>query len=203
MPRPRVTESDAVLDAATRHLASHGVAGTTVDAVAAQAGVSRATVYRYVGGKNEIVEAVIGREAEAVLARVATVLASSTGPAMAIADSVAAALTAVAENPLLARLTSSDLVDTLPFLTTSAASLVDIAVSVLSPAMRNAPALVVDDRAIEPALEEATRFVLTHLTTPRRDGLRLDPKAAGERAAVLIAAMLEPPAGGAVVSRGR
>ena len=44
MPRPRVTETEAVLDAAARRLASHGIAGTTVDDVAEAAGVSRATV---------------------------------------------------------------------------------------------------------------------------------------------------------------
>lgn len=192
MPRPRVTESEAVLDAAGRLLASRGIAGTTVDDVAAEAGVSRATVYRYIGGKDELVRAVIGREAADVLARVATVISASTSATTAIADSVSTALTAIAENPLLARLTSSDLLETLSFITADAASLLEIAVSTLSPAMRAAPAFFVEERAVEPALEEATRFVLVHLTTPRRDGSRLDPGAAGDRAAALIASMLEP-----------
>jgi len=185
-----VTESEAVLEAAGRRLASHGIAGTTVDDVAAEAGVSRATVYRYIGGKNEIVPAVIGREAQEVLDRVAEVLAASSNPAAAIADAVSTALTAIGENPVLARLTSTDLIATLPFITADAASLVDTAVSTLSPALRAASARTVDDRAVEAALDEATRFVLLHLTTPRRDGSRLDPSDAGQRAAMLIAPML-------------
>lgn len=192
MSRPRVTESDAVLSAACRRLASHGIADTTVDDVAAEAGVSRATVYRYVGGKNQIVQSAIGREAEVVLAQVATVITASTTATGAIADSVSTALNAIAENPLLGRLTSSDLAETLPFITTNAAALVEISVSVLSDAMRAAPRLAVDPSAIEPALEEATRFVLGHLTTPRRDGSRLDRADAGERAAEMIAPMLAP-----------
>ena len=101
-------------------------------------------------------------------------------------------MTAIAERPLLGRLTSSGLADTLSFITIDAASLVEVAVSRLAAAMRDAPGLTVDEETIEPALEEATRFGLVHLTTPRRDGARLDPVAAGERAAALITSMLEP-----------
>jgi AcrR family transcriptional regulator len=192
MPRPRVTAADAVLDAAVRRLTAHGIVDTTVDDVAAEAGVSRATVYRYTGGKNEIVQAVIGREALAVLDQVATVISSSTTAADAIAGAVSTALTAIGDNPLLARLTSSDLFETLPFLTIDAETLVATAVSTLAPAMRAAPGLVVDEHVIEIALEEATRYVLVHLTTPRSDGARLGPAEAGERAALLIAPVLEP-----------
>ena len=192
MPRPRVTESGTVLDAAARRLASHGIAGTSVDDVAQEAGVSRATVYRYVGGKDDIVQAVIGREADDVLARVAAAISASTSPHEAIAGAVSTALTAIAGNPVLARLTSSDLRETLPFITADSGLLVDRCVSTLSNAMRAAPELAVDDRAVERAIEEATRFVLTHVTTPRRDGSRLSPPDAGTRAASLIAPMLSP-----------
>jgi AcrR family transcriptional regulator len=192
MARPRVTEADSVLDAAARRLASHGIAGTTVDDVAAEAGVSRATVYRYIGGKNEIVQAVIGREAEEVLTRVATMISSSTTAETAIAKAVSTALVAIAGNPLLARLTSTDLRESLRFITIDSPLLVDRAVSTLSTAMRAAPELTVDERTVEQAVEESTRFVLLHLTTPRRDGSRLSPRDAGAQAAALIAPLLEP-----------
>lgn len=192
MARPRVTEADSVLDAAARRLASHGIAGTTVDDVAAEAGVSRATVYRYIGGKNDIVQAVIGREAEEVLAKLVTVMHSSTTADRAIADAVSTALGAIAESPVLARLTSTDLRETLPFITIDSPSLVDGVVSTLSSAIRSAPDLTLDERAVEHAVEESARFVLVHLTTPRRDGSRPSPRDAGARAAALIAPLLEP-----------
>ena len=47
--------------------------------------------------------------------------------------------------------------------------------------------LPVDERRVEDAVEEMTRFVLAHLTTPRRDGSRPAPREAGARAATLIA----------------
>ena len=192
MPRPRVTETDAVLDAAARRLASHGIAGTTVDTVAAAADVSRATVYRYVGGKDEIVQMVIRREAEKVLAQVAAVITASTSATEAIASAVSTALTTIGRNPVLARLTSSDLLETLPFITTDSRGLVDRCVSTLSNAMRTAPQLMIDNSAVEPAIEESTRFVFVHLTTPRRDGSRLSERDAGALAASLIAPMISP-----------
>ena len=192
MSRPKVTEADAVLDAAARHLASHGIAGTTVDDVATEAGVSRATVYRYIGGKNELVPAVIGREADEVLVRLTEVIASSTTADRMIADVVTNALLMIAERPVLSRLTSTDLRESLPFVTVAAGPLVDGVVSAVSDAIRGAPDLAVDAGAIDDAVEEATRFVLSHLTTPRRDGSRLDPTDAGERASALVAPLLAP-----------
>lgn len=191
MPRPRVTEADAVLDAAARRLASHGIAGTTVDDVAAEAGVSRATVYRYIGGKNQLVPAVIGRETEEILVRLAEVIGSAATTHRAIADVVSTALVMITESPVLARLTSTDLRATLPYITVDSLPLVDVVVSTVSDAIRAAPHLTVDERAVEDLVEEATRFVLTHLTTSRRDGSRLGPQDAGERAAELIAPWLE------------
>ena len=192
MSRPKVTEADAVLDAAARHLASHGIAGTTVDDVATEAGVSRATVYRYIGGKNELVPAVIGREADEVLVRLTEVIASSTTADRMIADVVTNALLMIAERPVLSRLTSTDLRESLPFVTVAAGPLVDGVVSAVSDAIRGAPDLAADAGAIDDAVEEATRFVLSHLTTPRRDGSRLDPTDAGERASALVAPLLAP-----------
>jgi AcrR family transcriptional regulator len=187
-----VTEADAVLDAAARRLASHGIAGTTVDDVAAEAGVSRATVYRYIGGKSELVPAVIGREADEVLVRLTEIITSSTTADRMIADVVSNALVMIGERPVLSRLTTTDLPDTLPYVTVVSGPLVEGVVSSVSDAIRDAPDLTVDERAIDEAVEEATRFVLSHLTTPRRDGSRLDPQAAGERAAGLVAPLLDP-----------
>src|SRR3954462_2696608 len=61
-----------VLDAALRCIARWGVAKTTLDDVARQAGCSRATVYRVVpGGKDGLMEAVATREATRFFAALA------------------------------------------------------------------------------------------------------------------------------------
>ncbi len=56
-----------LLEVAARHLALHGVAGTSLRAVAAEAGVSAAAIYRhYPGGKADLHAATLGMVAEAV-----------------------------------------------------------------------------------------------------------------------------------------
>jgi AcrR family transcriptional regulator len=63
------TQSERVLDAARRCIARVGVAKTTVDDVAREAGLSRATVYRLFSGKPELLVALVEREIAGVEAR--------------------------------------------------------------------------------------------------------------------------------------
>lgn len=63
--RPAVAHraEERIRAAALECIARHGVTRTTVDDVAVQAGVSRATLYRaFPGGKDTLVDAVLGRE---------------------------------------------------------------------------------------------------------------------------------------------
>jgi AcrR family transcriptional regulator len=54
--RPRSSEADeAILDAAIEEYGQHGLNGLTVDAVAARAGVSKATIYRRYPSKADLV----------------------------------------------------------------------------------------------------------------------------------------------------
>src|SRR5690242_4145498 len=65
-----------VLDATITCLARFGVAKTTIDDVAREAGCSRATVYRYFGNRNALVVAAVDRE---IAALTATVRAAGRG----------------------------------------------------------------------------------------------------------------------------
>jgi AcrR family transcriptional regulator len=63
--RPRSLECDrAILDAALSEYAVHGLEGMSVDAVAARAGVSKATIYRRYASKAELVVAAACAAAE-------------------------------------------------------------------------------------------------------------------------------------------
>ncbi|MCS5733713.1 TetR/AcrR family transcriptional regulator [Herbiconiux daphne] len=62
---PRQVRSRAlVLDAATEHFVRHGYIGTNLDTLAADAGVSKRTVYNLFRSKDELFHAVIGRVTE-------------------------------------------------------------------------------------------------------------------------------------------
>lgn len=75
--RPAIDEVGArILDATMTCLSRFGVAKTTIDDVAREAGCSRATVYRYFANRNALVTTVVEREV-AVLAAAVTEAAQS------------------------------------------------------------------------------------------------------------------------------
>jgi AcrR family transcriptional regulator len=57
-PRARHDDAD-ILDATLRVIADHGISGATVDTVAAQSGVSKATIYRHWGSRAQLIHAAL------------------------------------------------------------------------------------------------------------------------------------------------
>ena len=89
---PRITRSRAlIMDAAARVFLQRGYPGTSVDDIAAEAGVSKRTVYNVFDDKEQLFRAIIGR-AIATAERFSFEFASTT----ADADDVEAALIALA-----------------------------------------------------------------------------------------------------------
>lgn len=60
-PETAVQRRDDMVSAAARCFAERGVSSTSIDDIAAEAGVSRASVYRYAGGRDELIIAVAMR----------------------------------------------------------------------------------------------------------------------------------------------
>ena len=89
---PRVERRDQILAAATRAFARGGFAGTGLDDVAAEAGVSRVILYRHFDSKTDLYRAVLDR----ACARLAEAVGA---PDDFHADSVDALLAAAAEDP--------------------------------------------------------------------------------------------------------
>src|SRR5687767_15381502 len=93
LPTPttaKAVSEERVLDAALRCIARWGVAKTTLDDIAREAGVSRATVYRlFPGGKDTVVRAAVAAEVDAVGAE----LAARTAPLDDVEDVLVAVIT--------------------------------------------------------------------------------------------------------------
>lgn len=70
MARPRTIDRDAVLDATQRVVARDGAAGLTLDAVAAEAGISKASVLYDYGTKQALMKAFIERRIAAEDSRI-------------------------------------------------------------------------------------------------------------------------------------
>src|ERR687898_1055103 len=64
------TLEDRAVRAALTCVARHGLAKTTFDDVAREAGCARATLYRYFGGKRQLVRMTVAREAARIAAAV-------------------------------------------------------------------------------------------------------------------------------------
>jgi TetR/AcrR family transcriptional repressor of nem operon len=76
-PRGKRTR-DAIVDAAAELMYVHGVAGTSVDKVLAASGAGKSQMYHYFKNKDQLVEAVIDRYLERILANQPAIFALSS-----------------------------------------------------------------------------------------------------------------------------
>ncbi|MEV6340222.1 TetR/AcrR family transcriptional regulator [Nocardia vinacea] len=85
--------------AAADLIARKGMVGLNIDHVAAAAGCSRATVYRYVGGKSALRDAVLTGATARIAETIGQAVAAHTGPDR-ITHAILAALAAVRADPV-------------------------------------------------------------------------------------------------------
>jgi AcrR family transcriptional regulator len=187
----------AVVEAARECFLELGVRNSTVEEVARRAGVSRATVYRTVGGRPDLVQEVMLDEALVLFTNVGLAMGQASSAAHFVAGGVGAALSTIRERPVLRRFAGSDLEEVLPILTIGAASLIAGAVNLLEPILtaardRGVISATVD---IPRVAEELIRYVLGLLHTPSLDADLTVPAVGAERAAQLFAPLLVAPMG--------
>ncbi|MBF6465728.1 TetR/AcrR family transcriptional regulator [Nocardia beijingensis] len=93
-----------ILDAALVLFEQVGVKKTTIEEVARKAGVDRVTVYRHVGGRDDLVQAVISREVAAVLAEITEIAERHDDLGELVADIFVTVITRWRTNPLVERM---------------------------------------------------------------------------------------------------
>ncbi|ULE35962.1 TetR/AcrR family transcriptional regulator [Mycobacterium sp. IDR2000157661] len=95
----RETAAERIYAAATDIIVRDGLAAFDIDALAARVHCSRATVYRHVGGKAEIRDAVLVRAAADIVETVRRAVDGLSG-AERIGEAIAVALTQIRTHPL-------------------------------------------------------------------------------------------------------
>ncbi|MEM7410349.1 MAG: helix-turn-helix domain-containing protein [Myxococcota bacterium] len=90
-----------MLEAAERCVARDGLAQLGIAGVAAEAGVSRPTVYRYFQDRRELIQATLMRSGEALSSRVADHLSGFDDPGAMALETVRLSLRATQRDPLL------------------------------------------------------------------------------------------------------
>ncbi len=150
---------DRLVDAAERCFAKFGVAKTTLEDVANEAGVSRATVYRYFeGGRDEIILGVVLREARSFLEGLQRRLQRESTLADSIVEGVLYTVASVRKNDHLALLFAPEVAGETTAIAGASTALFEITTDFLRPIFEQAR---VDDQ-MRPGVEaeDAAEFVL-------------------------------------------
>jgi AcrR family transcriptional regulator len=140
LDHPGATDAttERILDATFEQFLLVGLRRTTIDDVARRAGVGRVTIYRRVGQKHELVEAVILREVGRVVAEVSTAIAMLPDPRQRVVEAFVIGLRAMRGHPLLQRLLETEPEDLLPYLTLDAGASLAIGRGFIADQIRHA-----------------------------------------------------------------
>ena len=158
---------DRLLQAAYDVFARDGLTEGTMSEVAREAGVGRATLYRYFAGKDPLIEALVLREARELFALLDAELGAEEEPHSLFERGLLAALAHLRSHSLLQRILREEPQSILPFLTVQGAPLLEAAVEFATPYIERA----VKAERIEPvdpraAAEWGARVLLSLLLTP-------------------------------------
>jgi AcrR family transcriptional regulator len=169
-----VAADDRAVDAALRCIARWGLAKTTVDDVAREAGVGRATLYRlFPGGRDALLAAVVAREVARVRARLTAAAAEAATLEDVLTRWTVEVSEAVAGHPALQFLLAHEPESVLPYLAFQPlndllAQAADVGAPLLARWVDGA-----EDRAR--AAEWLARVVLSYTLAPSPDVDTTDP----------------------------
>lgn len=110
--------AERILEAARRVLVEHGLRRTSLADIAAAAGVSDATLYRRFPNRDELLGALVAREAKAFIARVDEQVSAIEDPTDRLVAAFITLAHALREHDLVQRLLVTDPERLLPLLTT-------------------------------------------------------------------------------------
>ncbi len=162
---------DRLLDAAESCFGRFGISKTTVEDVAKEASVSRATIYRYFAGRDAVVSGVILRETERYLERVRPRVESQPDLASAILEFVEVTLRAAVRDETVGLLfTSDDGLNSVGIIQGASVALFEMVCEFLRPIFENRSDEHLPGLSIEDASEWILRAILSLLTVrgPKR-----------------------------------
>jgi AcrR family transcriptional regulator len=168
---------DRVVAAALRCLAARGLRHTTVDDVAVEAGISRATLYRaFPGGRDTIVAAVVDAELESLAATIGRAVAPATNLRDALSGTINAAAVWLTANEAIATLMFDE-----PALLLTHLEFEKMDRTLLVASSRLAPLLdrFVDQATAERVGEWVTRLIVSYLLFPSDEIDLSEPAGAG------------------------
>jgi AcrR family transcriptional regulator len=178
---------DTLFDAGRRLLADRPWAQITMSDVARAAGVSRQTLYKEFGSRDEFAQQFVIREGARFLDAVEQAIRANLGdPRAAVTAGLEVFLSAASEDPLVRLLLDDDGTGgMLPLITTQSGPVLDWATARLCEAMR-AGWPEVSERDLKLLADSFVRLAISYVTMPRRS-----PHEAAAGAAALLAPYME------------
>lgn len=161
---------ERILDAAMQTMLSFGIRRATVDEIARRAGVSHMTVYRRWPTKNQLLLAVLIREAQTVFTAIDQEIAALSSAEDKLIAGFTGIYWYVHTHPLFSRTVETDPESVLPVLTAEGGVALDMATTYLAGHIESTSGAAVDDPYV--VAEVFVRLTHSLLLTPRvRDPL--------------------------------
>lgn len=167
-PRDETEARERLLDAASRCMASRGIPKTTLSAIAAEAGVTRPTIYRYFDGRDHVVGQALTRAGLGLAAELGEKFTGVKDPAEILVGALAYTVRRIRADPVMSQMISLDAPD--PFFLENFAGpkAVDVCAELLRPLREMMPPI--SDEEMREMAEFILRVMLSLLvaTEPER-----------------------------------
>jgi AcrR family transcriptional regulator len=164
----RTSGREGVLDAAESCLERFGLAKTTIEDVAQEAGLSRATVYRQFGNRDALLLAVAAREADRVASEAELYLRRFDDVGSWIVEGILFCLREIPERPLLAQFLSPQELGTASRLVLTSERMLAIGSEILRPMFEPArrEGLLREELELDSLIEWVLRIVMSYIAVP-------------------------------------
>ncbi|MGI5218479.1 TetR/AcrR family transcriptional regulator [Nocardia sp. CA-290969] len=158
---------ERILDAALQRILQVGIRRSSLDDIARRSGVNRVTIYRRFAGKDNLVDAVLAREIQRVLAEATAIATTTPGVEAQIEETVLYILRLTRTHPLVTQLIEVAPEEALSFYTVRGEELVaagiKFIVSILDAAQERGE---IDRYGTRPVAELVARFAHSLMLTP-------------------------------------
>jgi len=157
-----------LLDAAEACFAQFGLAKTTMEDVARNGGMSRATVYRYFKNRDELLMGVVEREARRTSVVIKERLRGIRNPGEYIVEGIVQSLVEIPKRPALAMPFGADVVGVASRLVLNSERLANIALELVLPVIEPArkKGLLRENIDLNLMIEWIFRIIASYLTVP-------------------------------------
>ncbi|WP_063721569.1 TetR/AcrR family transcriptional regulator [Nocardia vinacea] len=123
---------ERIMDAALQRILQVGIRRSSLDDIARRSGVNRVTIYRRFSGKDNLVEAVLSREIQRILAEATVIATTASGVEAQIEETVLYILRLTRTHPLVTQLIDVAPEEALSFYTVRGSDVVSLGVEYIT-----------------------------------------------------------------------